>query len=131
MKQNITQTRLDKQALNDAIENEESVEIIVPERKLKSVLETIQQLDIELEPTNASTRDLIENTLTGAAIGAGLGAIASVLRIVPGPIGWIAAAGGLLGGATGFFCTKYRIRIEHRGHSGGESVFRLSMNPAN
>ena len=130
MKQDITNSRLNVGAIVDAIEANENVDITVPERKLRYLLDAIDMLDVDLQPTNASTRDLIENTIASAAIGAGLGALASALRFIPGPIGWIALGSGLVGAGAGFFSTKYRIRIDFRGNQRGESTYKLTLKPA-
>lgn len=105
-KTSMTMPKIEKE-----LKKNKSVEMKVPGNNLRRFLKKLESLDVGLEPTNATTKELICATIAGGGIGAGAGIILSLLGKIPGPIGWVALGTGLVGAGVGYLLVTYRIKI--------------------
>lgn len=102
--------------------------ILLKETQLIQFLKTIENKEIELEPTNATTEEILGRMLEGAAIGALLGGLAAIPMAVNPFIG--VAAGTLVGAGLFGLITKYKITIKEVDTTkDGVALFQIKLKP--
>lgn len=113
--------------LKNCIEEKKAVQIKgLTEDSLLMALEYLKDKNIQLRPTNASTGEILTNAGIGFLIGSGVVVLLGALRIIPGPIGWLALGAGLVMSGASAFVTKYEITIS----KAKNGKFALSLVPA-